>query len=56
MEGAKISCDRDGPTASGVLPHAVFGRGPISRTSVPFTMSLCSNHGLFHGLPFSVAD
>ena len=47
----------DGGAASGALPHAEFGRGPISRTIVPpFTMSLCSNHGLFNGLPFSVAD
>ncbi len=49
--------DIDGGGASGALPHAVFGRGPIWRTSVPpFTMSECSNHGLLSGLPFIVAD
>jgi hypothetical protein len=49
--------DMDGGAASGALPHAVFGRGPISKVSVPpFTISLCSNHGLFNGLPFNVAD
>ena len=50
-------CDIEGGDASGALPHAVFGRGPILRTSVPpFTMSECSNHGLLSGLPFIVAD
>jgi hypothetical protein len=57
MDGANASCDMDGGAASGALPHTVFGRGPISRASVPpFTISLCSNHGLFNGLPFRVAD
>ena len=47
----------DGAAASGALPHAVFGRGPSSKTSVPpLARSLCSNHGLFSGLPFMVAD
>ena len=49
--------DIDGAASSGALPHAVLGRGPISKTKAPpLTKSLCSNHGLFSGLPFSVAD
>jgi len=52
-----IYCDIEGGAASGPLPQAMFGRGPISRTIVPpLTISLCSNQGLFSGLPFSVAD
>src|ERR1035437_1592675 len=47
----------DGGAAVGALPHAVFGRGPILRASVPpLAISPCSNHGLFKGLPFSSAD
>src|ERR1035437_7497641 len=52
-----LHCGMDGNAASVALPHGVLGRGPISKTIVPpLTISLCSNHGMFNGLPFSVAD
>src|ERR1035437_3112066 len=50
-------CDIEGGAASGALPHAVLGRGPISSTSdPPAAISLWANHGLFQGLPLNCAD
>ena len=47
----------DGGAASGALPQFLLGVGPILSTNVaPFAMSFWLNHGLFHGLPFNVAD
>src|SRR3546814_2484549 len=47
----------DGGAASGADPHFLFGCGPIVKTKVaPCLMSSWLNHGLFHGLPLSVAD
>src|SRR3546814_17719944 len=46
----------DGGAASGADPHFLFGCGPIVKTKVaPCLMSSWLNHGLFHGLPLSVA-
>ena len=52
-----FAADIDGGAASCALPHRSFGVGPIVSTSfAPFSISEWLNHGLFHGLPFSVAD
>src|SRR5690606_39981581 len=53
----RAGSDIEGGAASGALPHAVFGFGPISSTSrAPFSISSWLNQGLFQGRPFSVAD
>src|SRR3546814_16442402 len=47
----------DGGAASGADPHFLFGCGPIVKTKVaPCLMWSWLNHGLFHGLPLTVAD
>src|ERR1017187_1069397 len=49
--------DIEGGAASGALPQAGLGRGPMTRTSAPPpARSKCANHALSHGFPFSVAD
>src|ERR1022692_2368888 len=49
--------DMDGGAASGALPHCVFGVDPmVSSSFPPLAISACENQGLFHGLPFIVAD
>src|SRR3546814_5720009 len=49
--------DIEGGAAPGDAPHALLGFGPMLKTNVaPSLTSSWRNHGLFHGLPSSVAD
>ena len=57
LYSSAISVDMEGGASSGALPHWGLGAGPISRVSVPpLAISLCRNHGLSSGRPFSWAD
>jgi hypothetical protein len=49
--------DMDGGAASGLLPHSLFGTGPIFSTSFPpLAISPWLNQVFIHGFPFSIAD